>query len=88
MNANYKHSLHKYTVQSTKWKFDKNLKDHYPPFFIFQQLNIKLSESLAGKYCLRNEKELDIRLFSAIYVGVGPIFKTLMTVYVRYQSYK
>ena len=49
---------------------------------------VKLSESLAGKYCLRNQKELDIRLFSAISVGVGPIFETLMTVYIRCQSYK
>ena len=88
MNVNYKHSLHKYTVQSTKWKFDKDLNDHYPPFCIFQQLNNKLSESHAGKYCLRNQKELDIRIFSAIYVGVGPIFKALMTVYIYYQSYK
>ena len=51
-------------------------------------LNVKLSESLAGKYCLRNQKELDIRLFSAISVGVGPVFKTLTTVYIRCQSYK
>ena len=41
MNANYKHSLHKYAVQSTKWKFDKDLNDHYPPFCVFQQLNNK-----------------------------------------------
>ena len=56
-----------YTVQSTKLKFDKNLNNHYPPLCLFQQLNIKLSESLAGKYSLRNQKELDIRLFLAIY---------------------
>ena len=57
------------TVQSTKLKFDKNLNNHYPPLCLFQQLNINLSESLAGKYSLRNQKELDIRLFLAIYVG-------------------